>query len=85
MKFSNRKRVLVAGGAGFFGSQLCDRLLAEGYEVLCLENFFIGAALWSLEWRHRIAARWGAAGMDRLFRSRLPQGLPAGHSPAGLT
>ncbi|MCW5976604.1 MAG: SDR family oxidoreductase [Bryobacteraceae bacterium] len=37
------KRVLVTGGAGFLGSHLCDRLLAEGAEVLCLDNFFTGA------------------------------------------
>lgn len=36
------KRVLVTGGAGFLGSHLCDRLLAEGHEVLCLDNFFTG-------------------------------------------
>jgi UDP-glucuronate decarboxylase len=37
-----RKRVLVTGGAGFLGSHLCDRLLAEGCDVLCLDNFFTG-------------------------------------------
>ncbi len=36
------QRVLVAGGAGFLGSHLCERLLADGYEVLCLDNFFTG-------------------------------------------
>jgi UDP-glucuronate decarboxylase len=34
--------VLVTGGAGFLGSHLCERLLAEGHEVLCLDNFFTG-------------------------------------------
>ena len=36
------KRVLVTGGAGFLGSHLCDRLIADGAEVLCLDNFFTG-------------------------------------------
>jgi UDP-glucuronate decarboxylase len=36
------KRILVTGGAGFIGSHLCDRLLAEGNEVICLDNFFTG-------------------------------------------
>ena len=35
-------RVLVTGGAGFIGSHLCERLLAQGHEVLCLDNFFTG-------------------------------------------
>ena len=36
------KRVLVTGGAGFIGSHLCERLLAQGDEVLCVDNFFTG-------------------------------------------
>ena len=43
MRVSNRKRVLVTGGAGFVGSHLCDRLLKEGDDVLCLDNFYSGA------------------------------------------
>ena len=35
-------RVLVTGGAGFLGSHLCERLLAQGHEVLCVDNFFTG-------------------------------------------
>ena len=35
-------RILVTGGAGFIGSHLCDRLLAEGHQVVCLDNFFTG-------------------------------------------
>ncbi len=38
-----RRRVLVTGGAGFLGSHLCERLLAEGADVLCVDNFFTGA------------------------------------------
>ena len=37
-----RKRVLVTGGAGFLGSHLCERLLAQGHDVLCIDNFFTG-------------------------------------------
>ncbi|MCK9358019.1 MAG: SDR family oxidoreductase [Dehalococcoidia bacterium] len=36
------KRVLVTGGAGFIGSHLCRRLVADGHEVLCLDNFYTG-------------------------------------------
>ncbi|MGE0231109.1 MAG: UDP-glucuronic acid decarboxylase family protein [Flavobacteriaceae bacterium] len=39
---SRRKRVLVTGGAGFLGSHLCARLLAQGDEVLCADNFYTG-------------------------------------------
>ena len=38
----NRKKILVTGGAGFLGSHLCERLLNEGNEVYCLDNFFTG-------------------------------------------
>jgi UDP-glucuronate decarboxylase len=37
-----RKRILVTGGAGFLGSHLCKRLLNEGNEVICVDNFFTG-------------------------------------------
>ncbi len=40
---ARKKRILVTGGAGFIGSHLCERLLAEGNEVICLDNFFTGA------------------------------------------
>ena len=40
---TNRKRVLVTGGAGFLGSHLCERLLAAGNDVLCVDNFFTGS------------------------------------------
>ena len=42
--FEPRKRVLVTGGAGFLGSHLCERLLAEGAEVLCVDDFSTGSA-----------------------------------------
>ncbi|MFO1316709.1 MAG: UDP-glucuronic acid decarboxylase family protein [Burkholderiales bacterium] len=42
MRTPGRKNVLVTGGAGFLGSFLCDRLLSEGHEVLCVDNFFTG-------------------------------------------
>ncbi|MFC5582007.1 UDP-glucuronic acid decarboxylase family protein [Rhodanobacter terrae] len=37
------KRILVTGGAGFLGSHLCDRLLHDGHDVLCVDNFFTGS------------------------------------------
>jgi UDP-glucuronate decarboxylase len=42
MQVSNRKRVMVTGGAGFLGSHLCERLLNEGNDVLCVDNFYSG-------------------------------------------
>ena len=42
MKDLLKKRVLVTGGAGFLGSFLCERLLAEGCDVICMDNFFTG-------------------------------------------
>ncbi len=43
MKPQTEKRVLVTGGAGFLGSHLCERLLTEGHDVLCVDNFFTGS------------------------------------------
>ena len=40
--YGTRKRVLVTGGCGFLGSHLCERLLIEGCDVLCVDNFFTG-------------------------------------------
>ncbi len=42
MKNLSSKRILVTGGAGFLGSHLCERLLNEGHEVLCVDNFYTG-------------------------------------------
>jgi UDP-glucuronate decarboxylase len=38
-----RKRILVTGGAGFLGSHLCKRLLSDGHDVICVDNFFTGS------------------------------------------
>ncbi len=38
-----RKRILVTGGAGFLGSHLCDRLVRDGHDVLCVDNYFTGS------------------------------------------
>jgi len=40
--YNSRTRVMVTGGAGFLGSHLCDRLLADGHDVLCVDNLFTG-------------------------------------------
>ncbi|MBN1757083.1 MAG: SDR family oxidoreductase [Chitinispirillaceae bacterium] len=37
-----RRRILITGGAGFLGSHLCERLISEGHDVICLDNFFTG-------------------------------------------
>jgi len=42
MKKNGKNRILVTGGAGFLGSHLCERFLAEGHEVLCLDNLITG-------------------------------------------
>lgn len=41
-KVTNRKRVLITGGAGFLGSHLCERLLNDGHDVICVDNFYSG-------------------------------------------
>jgi UDP-glucuronate decarboxylase len=43
MKQLDTKRILVTGGAGFLGSHLCERLVADGHDVLCVDNFFTGS------------------------------------------
>jgi UDP-glucuronate decarboxylase len=39
---TSTKRILVTGGAGFLGSHLCERLIADGHSVLCVDNYFTG-------------------------------------------
>jgi UDP-glucuronate decarboxylase len=53
------KKVLVTGGAGFLGSHLCERLLAQGHDVLCVDNFFTGT-------RRNIAHMMSAPGFEFL-------------------
>lgn len=57
--YSLKRRVLVTGGAGFLGSHLCERLLDDGCEILCVDNFFTGA------WRNIEHLR-GRAGFEVL-------------------
>jgi UDP-glucuronate decarboxylase len=42
MKNYSNKRILITGGAGFPGSHLCERLLDEGHEIVCVDNFYTG-------------------------------------------
>jgi UDP-glucuronate decarboxylase len=58
-------RILVTGGAGFIGSHLCERLLREGHEVLCLDNFFTGS-------KNNIAGLHGKPGFE-LIRHDITQ------------
>ena len=37
------KTILITGGAGFLGSHLCDRLISEGHDIVCLDNLFTGS------------------------------------------
>jgi UDP-glucuronate decarboxylase len=43
VRYAIRKRIMITGGAGFLGSHLCDRLIADGHDVLCVDNFFTGS------------------------------------------
>jgi UDP-glucuronate decarboxylase len=42
-KYNGRSQILVTGGAGFLGSHLCERLLEQGHDVICADNFFTGS------------------------------------------
>lgn len=59
MRYGNRKKILVTGGAGFLGSHLCERLLEQGNEVLCVDNFFTGT-------RENVAHLFGRPNFDLL-------------------
>ena len=39
----NKKTVLITGGAGFIGSHLCEKLINEGFRVICIDNFITGS------------------------------------------
>ncbi|MGI0068998.1 MAG: NAD-dependent epimerase/dehydratase family protein [Nitrosopumilaceae archaeon] len=39
------KKILVTGGAGFLGSHLCERLINQGHDVLCVDNYYTGSKL----------------------------------------
>ena len=58
----NEQRVLVTGGAGFIGSHLCERLLQDGHEVLCVDNFYTGTRFLVVTHHAHTMAR-----MDRLY------------------
>ena len=45
MRTNSKARILIAGGAGFIGSHLCEKFLNSGFEVICLDNFFTGAKI----------------------------------------
>jgi UDP-glucuronate decarboxylase len=53
------RRILITGGAGFIGSHLCDRLLAKGHEVLCIDNFYTGT-------RHNVRSLLGHSRFELL-------------------
>ena len=77
--YAGRKRTLVTGGAGFIGSHLCERLLAGGDDVLCVDNFFTGTQA-----QHRAPDRRTALRADapRRHLSALCRGRPRSYNLA---
>ena len=75
-----RRRILVTGGAGFLGSHLCERLLAAGHEVVCLDNFFTGTRAQRRAPARRASLRADAARRQRAAddggRRDLPPRVP---------
>ena len=63
----SERRVLITGGAGFIGSHLCERLVAEAQEVLCVDNFYTGTRRNMYESTRQSALRADATG--RMFPS----------------
>ena len=43
MRKNSDKKIVVTGGAGFIGSHLCEKLLSQGHEVICVDNYFTGS------------------------------------------
>ncbi len=66
--YTSPRRTLVTGGAGFIGSHLCERLLYDGHEVVCLDNFFTGT-------RENIAHLIGRPGFE-IIRHDITQPIP---------
>jgi UDP-glucuronate decarboxylase len=75
------KRILIAGGAGFLGSHLCESLLREGHQVVCVDNFFTGsidnfatfAESPAFQWiRHDICEPLDLQGIDEIYNFACP-------------